>query len=75
MGTKTRLVTADMHHSDATCHGCTWTNNARNALATAVLHHDKTGHPVSVDIRRVVVYGDPLAPIPGQMTTADEETR
>ena len=62
-----RQTTATTIHSTATCHGCDWTNEAANALATAARHHDNTGHAVTTDIRRVVIFGDPTAPMRGQL--------
>ncbi|MCK9249986.1 MAG: hypothetical protein M0P31_13565 [Solirubrobacteraceae bacterium] len=50
----------------AACGRCPWTATTANALAIAALHHDRTGHPVHVDLHRRVTYGDSAADAPGQ---------
>lgn len=57
----------------ASCDGCDWSSDAKNALANAARHHDAKGHTVVV--RRVMrtVYGIPNAPIPGQTSLDDQE--
>jgi hypothetical protein len=50
----------------AQCYGCNWGSEARNAMGNAAQHHDATGHAVRVETTRVVTYGDPAAPAPGQ---------
>lgn len=64
--------TATHTDSSARCEHCHWKNEARNSLATAAQHHDRTGHVVVVTIHRTVVYGDPLAPLPGQIELVHE---
>jgi hypothetical protein len=51
----------------AECHGCEWTSTAPNALGNAAQHHDRTGHPITVNTGRTVTYGNPHAPPPGQL--------
>lgn len=48
------------------CHGCDWTASTANAMGLAARHHDATGHAVRIETNRVVIYGDPRAPAPGQ---------
>jgi hypothetical protein len=50
------------------CRGCSWTSSGLNGVGTAAQHHDRTGHVVAVSITRLVIFGDPDAPPPGQAT-------
>lgn len=50
--TRTGLVGAIGH-----CRECSWNQESKNTLALAAQHHDRTGHEVSVEITRVVIYG------------------
>lgn len=43
----------------AECMDCGWRSEARNALANSARHHDATGHYVSCEVRRMVLYGRP----------------
>jgi hypothetical protein len=52
----------------AECRGCSWTSSAPNAVGTSAQHHDRTGHVVAVSITRLVIFGDPDTPPPGQAT-------
>lgn len=49
-------VTSAMAH----CYNCGWEyENQHNALALAAQHADKTGHHVSTEVVRVIVYNRP----------------
>ena len=41
----------------AECHECEWKSEAANALANSARHHDHTGHYVTCEVRRTVLYG------------------
>jgi hypothetical protein len=41
---------------------------ASTPSAPSAQHHDRTGHVVAVSITRLVIFGDPDAPPPGQAT-------
>lgn len=41
----------------ATCRDCGWSNEAKNALATAAVHRNASGHTVDVEIK-VTYNGD-----------------
>lgn len=41
----------------AECADCGWQSEAANALANSARHHDATGHRVSCEVRRTVLYG------------------
>ena len=41
----------------AHCSDCDWNVETRNGLGLAAQHHDRTGHKVSIEITRVVIYG------------------
>jgi len=43
----------------AECHVCEWRSEAQNALANSARHHDHTGHYVTCEVRRTVLYGRP----------------
>jgi hypothetical protein len=58
----------------AVCQDCGWTTTAPNGVGNAARHHDASGHVVHVDVRRTIVYGDPLAPIAGQTTLEEHLT-
>lgn len=51
--------------TEATCQGCDWTNDKKNALATAAVHRNASGHTVDVEIK-VTYHGDPADA--GQLT-------
>jgi hypothetical protein len=61
-----RLTNVSRATYDAECLGCAWSSTAANAMGNAAQHHDATGHAVRVETTRVVTYGDPGAPLPGQ---------
>lgn len=69
----TRQTTTATTRLNAACLQCAWATTANNGLGNAARHHDATGHAVRVEIDRVIVYGDPAAPMPGQTTLALEE--
>jgi len=69
-----RPTSSTLHTIDAACAGCNWTSQARNALATAALHHDHTGHTININLTRRITYGDPHATPPGQLTIQEALT-
>lgn len=68
-----RATTTATTRLNATCLRCAWTTLAANGLGNAARHHDATGHPVRVEVDRVINYGDPAAPPPGQGGLFDRE--
>lgn len=50
----------------AACLRCHWTATEANAQGIAAQHHDRTGHPVNVELTRIITYGDPSAAPAGQ---------
>jgi hypothetical protein len=59
----------------AECYGCNWASTAANAMGNAAQHHDATGHAIRIETTRVVTYGDPAAPAPGQAALDLEDAR
>jgi hypothetical protein len=64
--TSGRTTTVSPATFAAECQGCAWASTAANAMGNAARHHDATGHAVTVETTRLVTYGDPHAPLPGQ---------
>ena len=43
-------------HAIGRCIDCNWETDARNAMGTAAIHHNKTGHEVHVETGYVHIY-------------------
>lgn len=50
----------------AECQGCEWTDAAAGALGRAAIHHDRTGHEVSIVLVRTITYGNRDATLAAQ---------
>lgn len=55
---KRRPTNSSIPHYDARCQDCEWEQGKRNAVGLAAQHHDKTGHTVTIEVEKVIVFGD-----------------
>lgn len=69
-----RHVTTTTRRLAAWCASCEWTTDAGNGLGNAARHHDATGHTVTVEVDRTIVYGNPHAQPDAQTTILDDLT-
>lgn len=69
MNRQTHTVTTRLR---ATCAQCEWESDAPNGLGHAARHHDASGHTVTTDVERRIVYGDEAAIDPLQTSILDE---
>jgi hypothetical protein len=58
---------------EAECLRCGWRTTAANGMGNAARHHDATGHPVRINVDRVITYGDANAPMSGQTSLLDDQ--
>lgn len=56
---RARVTRSGIIHFAAYCRDCEWINYARNALGTAAIHFEKTGHTVDVEMMTAVTYCTP----------------
>jgi hypothetical protein len=51
-----RFYWTTLPHYAAYCEVCGWECTAKNAQGLAAQHHDRTGHKVTVEVCRTIVY-------------------